>query len=91
MDHRKVIAMCAEIAERAEVQGIHPHSLRHTFIELAKLNGFDYQALQAYVGHSNKDIIGTYLTRLQMLAGNELVKVEPVFREIIGEERLGKL
>ena len=73
--------------ESTDVTGLNqytPHSLRHTAIDLMKRKGFDYEAMQAYVGHRVQGATGEYMTRLLEVAKDELVKVEEVHKEILG-------
>ena len=63
-----------------------PHSLRHTAIELMKRHKFDYEIMQVYIGHKIPGVTAEYLTRLMELAGEELLKVEGVYKEILGIE-----
>lgn len=37
-----------------------PHCFRHTFVTRCKMNGVDYEVIQPYVGHSNKEMTMYY-------------------------------
>lgn len=65
------------------LQQYHPHSLRHTAIEIMKSRKFDYEIMRYYIGHNNPDITGEYLTRLKEGINEELAKVESIYKEIL--------
>ena len=61
-----------------------PHSLRHTAIDLMKSKRFDYETMQAYVGHSIPGATAEYMTRLLDDAKKEVDIMEGVHKEILG-------
>lgn len=58
---RRVFNQAKEGAGLGEIDGLRPHSLRHTFASLAIKNGCDVVTLAAAMGHSDiKETLNTY-------------------------------
>ena len=49
------------IAQRAGIEGAHPHKFRHTFATMSLRNGVDIYRLKELMGHSDLKVMLTYL------------------------------
>lgn len=61
LSNRDVQRLVADLARRAGVQNVSPHTLRHTFATRAVEKGVDLATLSAMLGHSRLETTGRYL------------------------------
>ena len=77
MDTDTIRLLFKRLGERAGVNDVHPHRLRHTFAITYLRNGGDVYSLKYLLGHSTLDMVERYLHLTEADAGNAHRRASP--------------
>ena len=60
---------CRAVFERARLRGphVHPHTFRHTFVQMLYMNGMTFEAIAKFIGHSSAAITSGVYGRLRQV------------------------
>jgi integrase/recombinase XerD len=78
MERRGLADMLESLGLRAGIKGVHPHRFRHTFAIQYLRNGGDPYTLQILLGHSELDMVKTYLRLAQIDLDQAHKRASPV-------------
>ncbi len=78
LTRRGLLTLLTNIGNRAGIEGVHPHRLRHTFAINFLRNGGSIYALQAILGHSSLDMVKRYLAIVQSDIENAHKQASPM-------------
>lgn len=78
MTRKNVLDMVADLGDRAGVDDVHPHRLRHTFAITYLRNGGDVYTLQDILGHTTLEMVSKYLHIARTDVENGHRKASPV-------------